>query len=100
MLPDTKQNEYDLMENSARRMIKIDTLKGLPLVCNNSWDYKSDLNQVSFKTTTEVTMKHPMLKVEPMDLSPVTSKKIWKITVLRRPVSYMLNGHNSHKNRT
>lgn len=97
MLLKTKRQEYELMENSHKNIIKIDTLSGNPLVCINSWDYKSDLDKVSFKTTTEVIRKHPLLKVKHIDLLPVTAKKIWRITVLRRPQSEMLNENNSYE---
>ena len=97
MTLEDKHKEYELMETSPRRTIKIDTLKNTPLVYLNSWDYKSTLNDVSFKTTSVVPTTHPSVKVDFIDLHPVTNKKIYKITIQRGPkniIKTILNRFN------
>jgi len=83
--------EYQLFEQSDKRAIEIDIPNGFRLVCLNSWDYKTNLNETSLKTTTHIEKTHPLLVVERIDFRPLSSKKIWKVTVLRRPKSNLTN---------
>jgi hypothetical protein len=88
---DQKQEEYQLMQNSAKRTIKVQIPNGPELVCHNSWDYKTNLKETSLKTLTEITRTHPMLSVEELNLFPVTNTKMWIVKVLRQPNSNLKN---------
>ena len=81
------QKEYDLMRYSDMWTVKGQIPNGPNLECHGSWDYMTDLDKTSFKTTAEVKITHPLLKVEKLNLLPVSARNVWKITVLRRPES-------------
>lgn len=87
MTVEDKNKEYQLMQNSQGRIIKVEIPNGPSLSCPHCWDYRSNLSQSSFKTTSYVAVEHPLLLKEELDLKPVTAKKIWKITVLRQQPS-------------
>lgn len=91
MTPEQKQDEFQLMENSDKRTIKVEIPNGPSLVCNHSWDYRTNLSETSFKTGAEVTVKHELLKVEELNLLPYSAKMVYKITILRRPESNLKN---------
>jgi hypothetical protein len=97
-----QQAEYDLMRYSDQRTIKVQIPGGPELTCGGSWDYMTDLSQTTLKTLTEVKITHPLLKVEKLNLLPISARNVWKITVLRRPESNLKNntdGNNSINNR-
>lgn len=87
MMLEDKHKEYELMMNSQRRTIRADIPNGPSLACHDSWDYKTDLKETSFKTTTLITREHPLLKVTELDLTPVTTKKVYIVRILRQPES-------------
>jgi hypothetical protein len=96
-----KHKEYELMKNSDQRTIKVEIPGGPILVCMHSWDYSSNLNQSSFKTVTPVKVVHSLLKVEKIDLSPVTTTMVYKITVYRQQQSNLKNnGRESERGRS
>lgn len=96
---ETKNKEYVLMQNSDKRTIRVDIPDGPSLTCLHSWDYKTNLNETSFKTYSEITKEHPLLKVERLDLSPINNQKLWKVTVKRRPDSNLKNQPRNGNNR-
>ena len=85
------------MNRSDRRTIKVEIPNGPRLVCHNSWDYKTDLKETVFKTTTEIKEKHQLLTVTPMDLFPVTNTKVWIVKILRQPESDLKNADRKGK---
>lgn len=97
MLIDDINKEYQLMMNSEKRTIKLDIPNGPSLVCNNCWDYKTNLSETSFKTTAPIDKEHPLLRMQELDLRPVTAKTIWLIRVLRQPESNLKNDNNQNK---
>ena len=84
MILKTKQEEYEIMLNSSKRTIKVEIPNGPKLDFHNSWDYKTNLTETTFKTNTYVEVGHPLLTVSVLDLSPVTTEKIWSIKILRQ----------------
>lgn len=99
MTLDEANREYELMQNSKKGTIKVQIPNGPLLSCHGSWDYKSNLSEVSLKTTTSIMAEHPLLKVVPLDLSPVTMTPVWLVKVLRQPESNIKNGNNRTQNR-
>lgn len=93
----SKNKEYQLMINSMKGTIKVYVPNSSTLICYDSWDYQTDLKKTVLKTDREVKSISPLVKVEVIDLSPVTSKKIWKVTVLRQPESELKHDTNSRK---
>lgn len=93
----SKNTEYQLMINSPKRTIKIEIPNGPLLVCHGCWDYKTNFSETVLKTITEIKITHPLLKVEPFDLKPITSKKTWQVTILRQPKSNLKDDNNSRK---
>ena len=82
------------MINSEKRTIKVEIPNGPILVCNNCWDYKTNLNETSFKTSSNITKEHPLLKIKSLDLTPIISKKLWLVTILRRAESNLKDEKN------
>ena len=99
MIQEKKQEEYDLMENSPKRILTVQIKNGPMLKVNNCWDFAKNFNTTQFKTTSEITIEHPLLEIERINLVPITHKKIWKVTVRRQEPSNLLNNaSNSNKN--
>jgi hypothetical protein len=78
-----KQDEITLMQNSHLRPLETN-VKGLnqSIKWVNTWDYKSGLKEVSFKTLM-VPPKNPMISYTSLDLSPVVNKVIYIVTIKR-----------------
>ena len=89
--------EHQLLEQASKRTIEIDIPNGFRIVCLNSWDYKTNLTETSLKTTTHIEKTHPLLIVEQLDLKPISSKKVWKVTVLRKPKSDLTDDPSKRK---
>ncbi len=98
MTLDEAKKEYELMQNSKKGSIKVQIPNGPLLICHGSWDYKSNLTEVSFKTSSSPIVTHPLLKTTKLDLSPVSLTEVWLIQVLRQPQSNLKDGNNSIKN--
>ncbi len=99
MTLDEANKEYEIMQNSKKGTIKVQIPNGPLLICHDGWDYKSNLTEVTFKTSASLIVEHPLLKVVPLDLSPVTSTKVFLVKVLRQPESNIKDGNNRTKNR-
>lgn len=82
-----KQEEYDRMRYSDQRTIKVQIPGGPELNLVGSWDYATDFNKTTLKTLTEVKITHPLLKVEKLNLLPISARNVWRVTVLRQPES-------------
>lgn len=89
MLP---TEEFNLMQYSDKRTIEVQIPNGPLLRCPNSWDFKKNFTETSFKTLAKPDVENTLLKVEEIDLKPAFSKPIWKVTVLRQPESNLKNG--------
>ena len=94
----TAQEEYTLMENSDKRPIRIQVPDGPLIEANVSWDYKTNLTETSVKTTADLKIDHPLVEIKPVDMTPYTSAKAYKITVLRQPKSNLIYPKNHNKN--
>lgn len=81
---DYRQREYLLMTNSPRGPLKVQVPGGPLLSCTEGWDYTTDLHKTSFKTTADLTINHPLVKKEILDMTPASSAKAWKITIFRQ----------------
>lgn len=81
---DKRYREYELMNNSKRGPVKVQIPNGPLLSCSEGWDYTTDLQKTSFKTTADLSIEHALVKKEPVDMTPHTSKPAWKITVFRQ----------------
>jgi hypothetical protein len=97
MTIDKKHQEHSLMENSIKRSLQVQIPGGPLLFCNNCWDYKTNLTETSFKTTSEVDKEHPLLQKELLDLKPIFGKKVWIISILRQPKSKLINDDSQRK---
>lgn len=76
--------EFQLMTNSSRGPLKVQVPDGPLLSCSEGWDFTSDLQKSSFKTTADLKVEHPLVKKELIDMKPSTSTKAWKYTVFRQ----------------
>lgn len=76
--------EYLLMTNSPRGPLKVQVPDGPLLSCTEGWDFTTDLHKTTFKTTADLKVEHPLVKKELIDMSPSSSKSVWKITVFRQ----------------
>jgi hypothetical protein len=100
MIQSEKYQEYELMTNSDLRTIKVDIPNGPQLNCHNSWDYKTNLKETTFKTKSDIThLDHSLLKVIPLDLNPVSNIKVWIIKILRQPESNLKNDQHTNQPR-
>jgi len=86
-----QQKEYDLMRYSDQRTIEVQIPNGPLLKLGGSWDYATNFTQTTLKTLTEVKITHPLLKVEKVNMLPVSARNVWKVTVLRNPESNLKN---------
>lgn len=86
MTKDNKESEYSLMEHAPKMLLTVRVKKG-PIITVNCWDYKADLTTVQFKTNAEIKEEHPLLKIEKIDLTPITTKKLWKVTIFKQEPS-------------
>ena len=82
-----KVAEYDLMENSKKTFVKVLIPAGPELYVNHCWDYKTNLTETSFKTTSLIEIKHDLLEIKSVDLAPVCPRTIYLVTVQRREKS-------------
>jgi hypothetical protein len=98
MLNKDKHEEYEIMQSSPKRRIDVQIPNGPLLKIENAWSYFAGLHDTTLKTTTPITIENPLLVVEEIDLSPVTSKKFYKVTVKRQPDSNLLYGPKHNKN--
>lgn len=79
----SKQEEYTLMETSQKRTVEVEIPNGPKTVWLGSWDYKADLEGMSFKTLSEPKITHAMLETIKVDLHPISNTKFWAITIRR-----------------
>jgi hypothetical protein len=98
MLNNQKHEEYELMQSSLKNNIEVPIPNGPVLKVNNTWNYFAGLTEITFKTTMPISVKHDLLKVEEVNLSPVTNKTFYKVTVKRQPDSNLLYGPKHNKN--
>ena len=94
----TAQEEYTLMETSKKGPIRIQVPGGPLIEVNVGWDYKTNLTETSVKTTADLNVDHPLVEIKPVDMTPHTSTKAYKITVLRQPKSNLIYPKNHNKN--
>jgi hypothetical protein len=79
-----RHKEYLLMTNSNRGPVKVQVPGGPLLSCSEGWDFITDLQKTTFKTTADLKVEHSLVKKEPLDMLPSTSTKAWKYTVFRQ----------------
>ena len=77
----TKQEEYTLMQNSDPYNITTPIRGGKPIKWLRVWEYRVGISQTTFKTLMPPPYEHKLIKVEEIDLMPIYSKKIYKITI-------------------
>jgi hypothetical protein len=98
MSEEEKHREYESMHGSHKSSITVSIPNGPTLICKDSWDFRSGFGEISLKTTMPILVEHPLLRVEEVDLFPVTSKKFNKLSILRQPPSNLINEPNRNKN--
>lgn len=98
MLNKEKHEEYELMQGSSKSAVDVQIPNGPLLKLQNVWNYFAGLKEITLKTTMPIDVKNPLLKVEEIDLSPVTSKKFYKVTVKRQADSDLMYGPKHNKN--
>ena len=98
MLNKDKHEEYELMQGSLKSAVDVQIPNGPLLKLKNVWNYFAGLTEITLKTTDTIDVENPLLKIEVVDLSPVTSKKFYKVTVKRQPDSNLMYGPKHNKN--
>ena len=79
----TKQEELTLMQNSHLRPLTTNVKNLKPITWLNTWDYKSTLHDVTFKTTTPPPVVNPLISSETVDLRPLKNTTFYKIKIKR-----------------
>lgn len=78
-----KFDEHVLMQNSELRTIETPINRGATIKWHGSWDYKSNLNETTFKTLTKQPYPHKLIEATEVDLSPIANIKFYKVTIKR-----------------
>ena len=80
----TKQEELTLMQNSHLNPLTTN-IKNVrkPIVWSNTWDFKSNLHEISFNTTSFPPDVSPLISYKTVDLRPLKNVTIYKVTIKR-----------------
>lgn len=79
-----KQTELTLMQNSHLQPLETN-IKNLtqPVKWLNTWDFKSGLKDITFKTLEKPKITHELLSFIELDLRPLVNKTIYLVTIKR-----------------
>ena len=73
------------MVTQGTRTIETDIPNGPKVKWLECWDYKANLEEISFKTKTLPPIQNPLLEAKEMDMLPVQNFKFWQVTIRRYP---------------